>query len=916
MPNPLKLTRYFTAASPETSPFDTVKWETRTAEILDRQGNAVFRQENVEVPDFWSMTATNIVASKYFHGQLGTPEREFSVRQLIDRVVNAIVTHGVKHQYFNTASGNLLKAELQYMLLHQMVSFNSPVWFNIGVPGVAQQASACYILSVADDMNSILDLIKTEGLIFKRGSGSGTNLSKLREEDAPLSGGGTASGPLSFMKALDASAGVIKSGGGTRRAAILRCLDDDHPDVLKFIDCKVREERKAHALIEAGYDSSFTGESYQTVAYQNANNSVQVSDAFMLAVQENQPWELHSRVDGKVVATYPAREIMHRIAQAAWETGDPGLQFSDTMNRWNTLLNTGRIVATNPCSEFIHLDDTSCNLASFNLLRFTNERLEFDFTGLAHASRIMITAMEVLADLADYPLPKVAERTQATRPLGLGYTNLGTLLMSSGLAYDSPEGRQLAARITSTMAAASYGQSARLAAVKGPFALFAENREVMLNVIDQHLEAAAAIPDSESLELWKEAKALGETNGFRNSQVVVIAPAGTISFFLDSTTTGLEPNLALVSYKKMVGEGMLKLVNHDVFRALQSLGYAEAQIQAMVAYIDAHDTIEGAPGLNPKHLPVFDCSLQPSQGVRSIAWEGHLRMLAAIQPFLSGGASKTINMPNSATVADIERAYTMAWELGCKCISVYRDGCKWSQPVSTSVAQADGSQLRNVVIPAGTPQPLPTDRPSLTHRFRIGEHKGFVTVGLYEDGRPGEIFILTSKTGSSLRGMMDAFAIAVSIGLQYGVPLSEFISKFSHMRFDPAGITDDPGVRFARSIPDLVFRWLANNFCTDEEREALGIQGERGHAFDAIRTTLTLPTSPSAATALPPQDNGIDDNESEREAEQPTVVPVYVGRVVREIADVEYCTSCQAGIMVQTGACKTCNTCGASAGCG
>ena len=914
MTNRLTFSRHFTRDLRGIHPFDCVEWDIRTAEIKDGKNNVVFRQDGVEVPKFWSNTATNIVASKYFHGQLGSPDREYSVKQLIGRVVKAITTHGVRNDYFTRAQGEIFAEELTFLLLHQRVSFNSPVWFNIGLEGVRQQASACYILSVEDDMMSILDLIKTEGLIFKRGSGSGTNLSKLREEEAPLSGGGTASGPLSFMKALDASAGVIKSGGGTRRAAILRCMDADHPDILRFIDCKVHEERKAHALIREGYDSSFTGEAYTTVAYQNANNSVQVSDEFMQAVREDQMWSLRSRVDGAVTKTMPAREIFRRIAQAAWESGDPGLQFSDAINRMNTLLNTERIVASNPCSEFLHINDTSCNLASFNLLKFADEKMRFDFEGLNVASRILITAMEVLADLAEYPTEKITERTKATRPLGLGFTNLGTLLMSSGLAYDSDEGRWLAARITSTIAAAGYAQSAAMASIKGPFDYYQDNREVMLNVINKHWESARKLNDPYQEQLWREALLEGEAHGYRNSQVVVIAPAGTISFFLDSTTTGLEPNLALVSYKKMVGEGLMKLVNTDVPRALESLGYSPDAITKITAYIEANDTIEGAPGLRPADLPVFDCSFQPAKGTRSIAWEGHIRMLAAIQPFLSGGASKTINMPNRSTVEDVERAYVMAYELGCKCISIYRDGCKISQPVSTSREQATGERLgpASTSTTVSSKQTMPKDRRSLTHKFTIGEHKGFVTVGLYDDGRPGEIFITTSKTGSSLRGMMDAFAISVSLGLQHGVPLSEYIEKFSFMRFDPAGITDDPGLRLAKSIPDYVFRWLANNFCSDDEREALGLHGPRNQAFAKLGLSGPLeirPVSPTEVKAL--LDTGVpddDDLEENSAAPESTVATVEQGGGT-------FCEICGA-MMVQTGSCETCPACGASGGCG
>ena len=1329
MTEQLTFKRYFTAGLNEQDPLDAIKWRTTTAEILDSKGKPVFRQEGVEAPADWSDTAVNIVASKYFHGQMGTPAREYSVRQLITRVVNAITRFGEENGYFDTENARVFSEELAYLLVHQKFSFNSPVWFNIGAPDVKQQSSACFILGLEDDTVSIYDRLTTEAMLFKRGSGSGINFSKLREEDAPLSSGGSASGPLSFMKAFDASAGVIKSGGTTRRAAKMVILDADHPDIVDFIDCKVKEERKAQALIGSGYDGSFTGEAYRSVFFQNSNNSVRVSDEFMRAVEDDAPWSLISRVDGKPTSTVSARELFRRIAQAAWECGDPGIQFDTTINDWHTCSNTDRIYASNPCftgdtlvhtdkglvtfenllarmkdeehirvytsdltsesspkdtialtspeaimttglneviqlrfangmsvkctpnhrfftknrgfvradelaendevetlttsapavssswdipvstvdtdyqrkpqgstrpvelptkwtegfahylgwlvgdgcivdsgrgvvtvygspedqeaimpshlkmvtdmqdgfepkiatqgngtkqirltrrafarffgalgvsggkaatkevpwsikeappevvaaflrglfdadgcscdagdkgryvglgsrslnlledvqrllttfgivsriyesvakgdsftytrkngdsvkygkecptydlritsgslvkfahaigfalpakqarlerflqhehyktrtttrlasreamgaeltynlteprnhsyivnglivsncSEFMFLNETSCNLTSLNLMRFASRDDGFNTESFRAAVEVIITAMEILVGYADYPTDGIDRTTKKFRPLGIGYANLGALLMSLGLPYDSAEGRDLAACITSIMNGVAYAQSARVAAVVGPFEGYEVNRDPMLRVIEKHRAAALRLATGdmdtapswrkEAVACWNDALRLGKKYGYRNSQVGVLAPTGTISFMMDCDTTGIEPDTALVKYKKMVGEGLIKIVNQGVPAALRNLGYSENQVQAIIHDLDERGTVEGSKTLRPEHLPVFDCAITPAGGTRSISWRGHVAMMAAVQPFISGAISKTVNMPNEATVEEVTDAYMEAWKSGCKAIAIYRDGCKLSQPVSTSLKQATKGELASastdapVVAPVlSHKQPLPKDRRSLTHKFKIGEHGGFVTVGLYDDGRPGEIFIMTSKTGSSLRGMMDAFAISVSLGLQHGVPLSEYIDKFSFMRFDPAGITDDPGLRIAKSIPDYIFRWLANNFYSDDEREALGLHGARNHAFEKLGLSGPLVVrelTGKETKALKDSGFGDDDESEDAIIEAPVVSKTSRG-------DGVFCEAC-GSMMVPTGSCYTCPACGAAGGCG
>ena len=744
-------------------PFDEVTWETRTAAIGNEKGESVFEQKDCEIPTFWSQMATNVVVSKYFRGKLGTPGRETSVKQMISRVADTIGKWGREGGYFATETdAQAFQDELTHLLLHQKMSFNSPVWFNLGVATSKPQISACFINSVEDTMESILTLAKTEGMLFKYGSGTGTNLSTIRSATESLAGGGTASGPVSFMKGFDAFAGVIKSGGTTRRAAKMVILNSDHPDVEEFITCKVSEERKAWALIEAGYDSAFTGEAYASVFFQNSNNSVRVTDEFMRAVQDDRDWHLRAVTDSnRILKTVKARDLMRLIAESAWQCGDPGMQYDTTINDWHTSAVTGRINASNPCSEYMFLDDTSCNLASINLTRFLNDDGSIDIEAYKHAIHITITAQEILVSNASYPTEKISKNSEEFRPLGLGYANLGALLMARGVPYDSPQGRDLAACLTSILTGEAYAQSARIAREIGPFSGYAANRQPMLRVVGKHREASYNIP-TDNIEpdlvgaarhAWDEAHELGARHGYRNAQATVLAPTGTISFMLDCDTTGVEPDIALVKYKKLVGGGMLKMVNGTVPAALRRLGYGETAIGDIIAFIDANDTIEGAPTLRDEDIAVFDCAFTPQNGKRSISWQGHLRMMAAVQPFISGAISKTVNMPNEATVEDIERAYTDGWKLGLKAVAIYRDGSKKSQPLATSIDKTTGHRVQVVERPLR--KRLPAERTAITHKFEVGGHEGYITVGLYEDGTPGEIFLRMAKEGSTVSGLME-----------------------------------------------------------------------------------------------------------------------------------------------------------------
>ena len=888
-------------------PFDEIEWESRVALIGSEQGKVVFEQRDVEIPSFWSQQATNIVVSKYFRGQMDSPTRERSVKQLIGRVVDTLTKWARTQRYF--ASEDDLQAfsdDLKHLLVFQKAAFNSPVWFNCGFEE-APQCSACFINSVEDTMDSILTLARTEGMLFKFGSGTGTNLSSIRSARELLAGGGTASGPVSFMKGYDAFAGVIKSGGKTRRAAKMVVLDVDHPDILDFINCKVDEERKAWALIDAGYDGSFNGTAYSSVFFQNSNNSVRVSDDFMRAVLDDGEWQTRAVTDNRVMDTLKARDLMRQIAEGTHVCGDPGMQFDTTINDWHTCPNTDRIRASNPCSEYMFLDDSACNLSSLNLMKFLNdaEGGGFDAEAFAAGVRTMITAQEIMVDNASYPTEAIERNSHAYRPLGLGYANLGALLMSRGLPYDSDEGRDWAGALTALMTGEAYAQSARIARDHGgPFAGHAANREPFLRVMRKHRAALKGINTDHVPETlfaaasrsWDEAVELGEAFGYRNAQATVLAPTGTIGFMMDCDTTGVEPDIALVKYKKLVGGGLMKIVNQTVPMALRHLGYDEAQIDAIVAYIDEHETIEGASHLDPKHLAVFDCAFKPVRGSRSIHYMGHIKMLGATQPFISGAISKTINVPTDAQVEDIEQAYIDAWRLGTKAVSIYRDGSKRTQPLNT----ARSSHTTTGQAPA-TPQPvrhrLPDERQAITHKFDIAGHEGYITVGLYETGAPGEIFLVMAKEGSTISGFADAFAQAVSYALQYGVPLQVLVDKFSHVRFEPAGITKNPNVRVAKSIVDYIFRWMATKFLSPEEQYRAGVN---------VRADVKLVGEQLELDSLGIGTHGSPAGKSTGDREAPFAI--------QNDQDAPPCSTCGA-IMIRNGSCYKCVNCGATSGC-
>jgi ribonucleoside-diphosphate reductase alpha chain len=849
-------------------PYDEIEWELRTAAISSETGKTVFEQKEVEVPKAWSQLATNVVVSKYFRGHVGTPEREHSVRQLIDRVVNSIAAWAETQHYFASETDRrAFQDELTYLLVHQKMAFNSPVWFNVGIEP-KPQCSACFINSVQDNMGSIMDLAKTEAMLFKFGSGAGSNLSPIRSSKELMSGGGIASGPVSFMKGYDAFAGVIKSGGKTRRAAKMVILDADHPDVLDFIDSKMLEEKKAWALIEEGYDPSFTGEAYGSVFFQNANHSVRVTDDFMRAVESDGSWTTHAIRDGAPVDTLKAREIFHRMALAAHLCGDPGIQYDTTINDWHTSANTDRIYASNPCSEYMFLNDTACNLASLNLMTFVQENGEFDVEDYRYAARLTITAQEILVDNASYPTPRIEENSHKFRPLGLGYANLGALLMSRGLAYDSDEGRNFAAALTAIMHGEAYRQSSIVARDHGgPFVEYEKNKNPFIRVIRKHRDASYQIPSAgvpQELQdaaraVFDEALALGEKNGYRNAQVTVLAPTGTIAFMMDCDTTGIEPDIALIKYKKLVGEGFIKIVNQTVPAALRKLGYSPDEVEGILAYVNERETIEGAPGLKPEHLPVFDCAFKPVNGERSIHYMGHVRMMGAVQPFISGAISKTVNMPEAATAEEIEQVYLEGWKRGLKAIAIYRDGSKRSQPLSTGkkkdVDAVDSTvvaelkrQLEIAQSEAGKPhrRRLPNERTALTHRFDIAGHEGYITVGLYPDGQPGEIFLKMAKEGSTVSGLMDTFATTVSVALQYGVPLKDLVNKFAHVRFEPSGFTGNAEIPIAKSIVDYIFRWLGSRFLSDDDKANLGLIAREA----MVDAPSISPKDPPVATAL------------------------------------------------------------------
>ena len=898
-------------------PFDAVEWELRHALIGNDKGQVIFRQEDVEVPKSWSQTATNIVTSKYFHGKPNTAERETSVRQLIGRVADTIVRWGMEGGYFADAeSKHAFHDELTHLLVEQKMAFNSPVWFNVGVQA-KPQCSACFINSVQDSMDSIMNLAKTEGMLFKWGSGTGTNFSSLRGSRESLSGGGIASGPVSFMKGFDAFAGVIKSGGKTRRAAKMVILNVDHPDIVEFIESKTKEERKAHVLIEQGYNSSIDGEAYSSVFFQNANHSVRVTDEFMRAAEEDRDWWTHNVNDGEPTEQYRAKELLKMMAESAWQCGDPGMQYDSTVNRWHTCKATDRINASNPCSEYMFLDDTACNLASLNLLKFLGSNGQFDSEGFRHAVDITITAQEILVDNASYPTEKIARNSHDYRPLGIGYANLGALLMSLALPYDSDAGRDFCGAITALMTGESYAQSARIAERMGPFGGYPRNRESMLGVIRMHRDSLRPIKEEHvqpsllhaAQKSWDDALELGEKFGYKNSQVSVLAPTGTIGFMMDCDTTGIEPDLALVKQKRLVGGGVIKIVNNTVPQALMRLGYAPEDVAKIVDYIDAQAKIEGAPGLKPEHLPVFDCSLTPMGGGRSIAWRGHLRMMAAAQPFLSGAISKTINMPEDSTVEDIMEAYTESWKLGLKAVAIYRDNSKRSQPLSAAGKKEEekpAAAAAPVVAPAaeapvlqqelfvGTRRrKLPAERNSITHKFSVGGHEGYITVGMYAEGHPGEIFIKMAKEGSTLSGIMDAFALSVSISLQYGVPLRALVDKFVNSRFEPSGYTGNPRIRYAKSVVDYIGRWLGGKFISPDY-----LDSDAALAEEAAPVAIVASTPESAGAATAP-----------RYAEAETAT-----RPRAAAEDAPYCSECGM-LMTPNGSCYKCANCGSTSGC-
>lgn len=946
--------RYFTKEG--VHPYELIAWEKRDAVITNSKGAIVFEQKGVEVPSFYSQTATNIVVSKYFYGTIGKEDREFSVKQLIGRVAKTITKWGRKDGYFQTAEdATVFEDELHHILVNQMAAFNSPVWFNVGTSR-PQQCSACFINSVQDDMRSILNLCVTEGTLFKGGSGAGSNFSKLRSKQEYLSGSnGKASGPVSFMKGLDAFAGVIKSGGKTRRAAKMVILNVDHPDIEEFITCKVDEEKKAWALMDAGYDGSIDGAAYASIFFQNANNSVRVTDDFMKAVAADEEWVTHEVVGGKPSLKYRAKELMHKISEAAWLCGDPGMQYDTTINTWHTSKNTDRINASNPCSEYMFLDDSACNLASLNLMRFRKEvngEMVFDVTAFKKANEIIITAMEIIVGNSVYPTPAIEQNSHDYRPLGIGYANLGALLMSRGLAYDSEQGRNLAAAITSLQSGHCYYQSSKIAEKIGTFAGYARNAEPAMDVMRMHRDASYKIDGhgvptellSEARKSWDNVVEYGSQFGLRNAQISVLAPTGTISFLMDCDTTGVEPDIALVKYKWLVGGGMMKIVNQTVPEALMRLGYSEAERKDILDFIEVQDTIEGAPHMKAEHLSVFDCAFKAAKGTRTITHLGHIRMMAAVQPFISGAISKTVNMPHEATVEDISEVYMLGWKLGLKAIAIYRDGSKRQQALTTSKeSDAKKQNTKAVDVGAGlvpahvneneTPlvvpavsasvptvtissddrkmrrRRMPDERRAITHKFQIGNHQGFITVGLYDDGTPGEVFITMSKEGSVISGLMDSFATSISIGLQYGVPLEVLVNKFVHMRFEPSGYTSNPQIRIAKSITDYMFRWLALKFLPRESQIALGIQvGEE---------SMSEATNVGDASVGAPL---VDAHVNEIVEAQPKLFEANVATnksltaTFDNQSDAPACDSC-GSMMVRNAACYKCLNCGATSGC-
>ena len=903
-------------------PYDEVTWERRDVVQTNwKNGDIVFEQRGVEFPDFWSVNASTIVTTKYFRGALGSEQREWSLKQLIDRVVLTYTKAGKEFGYFRTdKDAEIFEHELTYMLLHQVFSFNSPVWFNVGT-NAPQQVSACFILSVDDTMESILNWYKEEGFIFKGGSGAGLNLSRIRSSKELLkSSGGTASGPVSFMRGADASAGTIKSGGATRRAAKMVVLDVDHPDIEEFIETKVREEDKIRVLRDAGYDMDLGGKDITSVQYQNANNSVRVSDLFMRAVENDEPFGLTARTDGRVVESVQARELFRKMTQAAWACADPGIQYDDTINDWHTNPETGRINASNPCSEYMSLDNSSCNLASLNLLKFLKDDETFDSERFAKAVEMVITAMDISICFADFPTPSITDTTHRYRQLGIGYANLGALLMATGLPYDSDAGRSFAAAITSLMTGTAYKRSAELAGVVGPYEGYARNAEAHKRVMRKHAAANDNVREVTSLDgdvsklaqrAWESCLQTGEKNGWRNAQASVLAPTGTIGFMMDCDTTGIEPDFSLVKFKKLVGGGSMQIVNQTIPRALRRLGYTEETIEAIIEFIAEHGHVIDAPGLKTEHYAIFDTAM----GARSITPMGHVRMMAAVQPFISGAISKTVNMPESATIEEVDEIYFEGWKLGLKALAIYRDNCKVGQPLSDAKAKKVDEAVEVIgEALAGHPvrRRLPKTRPGQTTSFSVGGAEGYLTAGTYEDGQLGEVFLKLGKQGSTLAGVMDAFSIAISIALQYGVPLEAFVSKFVNMRFEPAGMTDDPDIRMSQSMMDYIFRRLALDYLPFEKREALGI-------FTADERAETV-----AATYAVPEQEVVAAEVEEVAAEQATVGQVdlhtvhssaeLLDAITGTASDSPLCMTC--GIKMRpAGSCYVCEGCGSTSGC-
>jgi ribonucleoside-diphosphate reductase alpha chain len=894
----LPIARYFTI--PDADPYDQLAWEIRSAVIQGGDGKAVFEQHECEFPADWSQNATNVVASKYFRGPLKPTNglvRESSVKHLIDRIVNAISEWGWKDSYFaDEEERDTFSQELKHALVNQLLCFNSPVWFNVGVEAVPQ-CSACFILSIDDSIDSILDWYRTEGKIFKGGSGSGINLSNLRSSVEHVTAGGLASGPVSFMRGADSVAGTIKSGGKTRRAAKMVVLNIDHPDVEEFIWSKAREEKKAYALGEAGYDMSLDGDAWISIQYQNANNSVRVTEDFMQAVEDGGKWRTRYVTTGEPAGEYEARDLMDQISQAAWECADPGVQYHTTINDWHTCPNTGPINASNPCSEYMHIDDSACNLASINLLKFLDEDGNFDVASYRHVIALSIMAQEIIVGNSSYPTPKIHQNAIDFRQLGLGFSNLGALLMCLGVPYDSDEGRAWAGALTAIMTGHAYATSARIAARVGPFNGHRINAKPMLGVMKKHRAAADNIDASQvpgylvtaAKQDWDEAVQLGRSHGYRNSQASVIAPTGTISFMMDCDTTGIEPDIALVKYKTLVGGGLMKIVNNTVPRALRKLGYTDTQVSDILTYIDDRGTIEGAPHVGPDHLPVFDCAFKPQNGERTIHWSGHVRMMGAVQPFISGAISKTVNLPEDATVEEIKQVYIEGWKLGLKALAIYRDGSKRAQVLSTK--KDDGARSSGSgEDPHPVRRRLPSTRTSVTHKFSIEGHEGYITAGLYEDGAPGEIWLTMAKEGSTLSGMMDAFATSISLALQYGVPLRDLVNKFGHMRFEPSGRTENNEIPVAQSIVDYIFRWLASQFLDEDEKEEFGV------------------LSPAVKAKLMAQ---------EYTADGKPIISLEPGTGPSNTTqtDAPPCANC-GWIMTRAGTCYKCDNCGNTTGCG